>query len=81
MCLLDYESKSSHDIVVKASDDGFPPRSSTDKLTVDVTDVNDPPKDLTLTLVNVREDINIGDVVGKLNVSDYIVLLIFLKYF
>ncbi|XP_033733451.1 protocadherin Fat 4-like [Pecten maximus] len=67
-CQLDYESKTSHDIVVEASDNGSPVLRTTAVINVPVVDVNDPPRDLTLILVNVQEATNIGETIGKLTI-------------
>ncbi|XP_060077517.1 protocadherin Fat 4-like [Ylistrum balloti] len=69
-CLLDYESEISHTIMVEASDNGSPVLRTTTVIHVLVKDVNDQPRDLTFNLVNVREDNEIGEVIGKLTAFD-----------
>ncbi|XP_061173276.1 protocadherin Fat 4-like [Saccostrea echinata] len=69
-CLLDYESERSFNVVVSSQDSGFPPLNLTKSLAIDVTDVNDPPHDLVLSLKNLPEDTVVGKLVGTLEVSN-----------
>lgn len=45
-CLLNYEEKTSYDVVVKAWDTGYPSLSVMSTLTVELKDLNDPPRNL-----------------------------------
>ncbi|XP_062574138.1 protocadherin Fat 4-like [Saccostrea cucullata] len=69
-CLLDFESKRSFSVLVSSQDSGFPPLNLNASLTIHVTDVNDPPHDLVLSLGNLPEDTLVGEVVGTLEVSN-----------
>jgi len=81
-CLLDFETETTYDVLVKAMDNGTPSLESTFTLMVQVLDVNDPPTDLTLTLNPLSEDSEINKTVGILKVLTIVanVLYHFLKY-
>jgi hypothetical protein len=66
--LLDYESKKSFDVVITTQDSGSPHLNLTMALTIEVTDVNDPPHHLGLSVTSLQEDSGIGSVVGTIEV-------------
>ncbi|KAJ8308605.1 hypothetical protein KUTeg_013479 [Tegillarca granosa] len=65
---LDYETKSTYTIIVKAVDDeGL---SSTQEFTIKVLDVNEPPTQITLDKLTVDENSPPGTVIGTLKTED-----------
>ena len=67
-CLLDFESATSHTIVVMVTDNGQPPMSNSFTLTVVVEDVNDPPRHLAIKVENLREDLPLDSKVAMMEV-------------
>lgn len=67
-CLLDFESATSHTIVVMVTDNGKPPMSNSFTLTVVVEDVNDPPRHLDIKVENLREDLPLDSKVATMEV-------------
>ena len=59
---LDYEKQQSHVLNISATDEGSPPLSSYQRLTIQVVDVNDNPPEFTKVLYNGR--VNEGETAG-----------------
>ncbi len=66
--LLNYEAAKSHSITVRTTDQGGLSRSQT--FTIALTNVNEAPTDLTLSVNTVRENAGTGTVVGKVTAVD-----------
>ncbi|KAK3580860.1 hypothetical protein CHS0354_032921 [Potamilus streckersoni] len=69
-CLLDYESQSSHQIVIKAVDDGKPALSSTSRITITVIDINEQPTDLALSNLLILENFPPGKAFSVITARD-----------
>ncbi|XP_065840080.1 protocadherin Fat 4-like isoform X2 [Oscarella lobularis] len=69
-CLLNYERQNVYDIVVQATDSGFPPLSVSVTLSITVTDENDKPRNLNVSDNKVRENSVVGTRVGFLSADD-----------
>ncbi|XP_062505201.1 protocadherin Fat 4-like isoform X3 [Corticium candelabrum] len=69
-CLLNYEASSSHNIVVRSTDNGKPQLYKDFTLTITVGDVNDQPRNLYLSGYTLQEDKPAGTVIGKLSSTD-----------
>lgn len=69
-CSLSYEKQRYHDIRISSVDSGFPIKSVTRTLRITVTDVNDQPRDLSLSKNTVKENAPVNFPVGMLNASD-----------
>ena len=69
-CLLNYEASSSHNIVVRSTDNGKPQLYKDFTLTITVGDVNDQPRNLHLSGYTLREDKPAGTVIGTLSSTD-----------
>ena len=69
-CVLNYEEKKTHDILVRSTDNGSPAMSVDYVVTITLTDVNDRPRDLDLSNDRVFENEKVGKVVGKLSATD-----------
>lgn len=66
--LLDYETSASHDITVRVTDSGG--NTYDEVMTLNLTDVNETPTDLSLTNVEIAEGAANGTVVGTAAASD-----------
>ncbi|XP_064622227.1 protocadherin Fat 4-like isoform X2 [Lineus longissimus] len=70
-CQLDFETKTSHNILVKVTDDGTPsPTSAEMSLTVEVTDVNEVPYGIVLSNSKISEAAKVGTEIGTPTASD-----------
>ncbi|EDO31248.1 predicted protein [Nematostella vectensis] len=67
---LDYESISTHTIVVKCSDSGQPMQNATTTFTINIIDVDEPPKRISLEPGNVLEGSAIGVSASKVIAID-----------
>jgi hypothetical protein len=65
---FNYEAKSSYSIRIRVTDQGG--LTFEKQFTITVTDVNEPPTNITLTGSTVAEDAAIGDTVGTLSATD-----------
>lgn len=65
---LNHEAAGSHEVTVRATDDGGLIRDTV--LTVTIGDVNEAPTELTLTGGTVSETLSTGDVIGTLGAND-----------
>lgn len=65
---MDYESERSYDIMVTTQDSGFPSLNLTVALTIEVTNVNDPPDHLVLNVNSLHENTEVGEMLGTLEV-------------
>ena len=68
---MDYESERSYDIMVTTQDSGYPSMNLTVALTIEVTDVNDPPDHLALNVNSLPENTEVGQTLGTLEVFIY----------
>lgn len=68
---MDYESERSYDIMVTTQDSGSPSMNLTVALTIEVTDVNDPPDHLVLNVNSLHENTEVGQTLGTLEVCIY----------
>ncbi|KAM7000074.1 protocadherin alpha-3-like isoform 8-T8 [Tautogolabrus adspersus] len=70
--LLDRETQTQYNISIVATDEGTPPLSSTNIVTVQVSDVNDNPPRFSEQLVNVyvRENSPVGAIITKVTAKD-----------
>ncbi|KAL8601316.1 hypothetical protein ACOMHN_054610 [Nucella lapillus] len=68
--VLNYEKSREYKIKVKVTDTGTPPSSLEKDVTIFVTDVNEAPTDVRLSISQVREDSGAGSVVGQLMTTD-----------
>lgn len=69
-CSLDFESKAEHNVIVQVTDSGAIRLSAIFVITVDVTDVNDPPRDVSISVNKVLEDTEVGKIIAKLDATD-----------
>ena len=69
-CKINYEAARSHQITVRATDNGSPPRHHDTRLTVVVGNANDQPRYLTLDNFKVKENELAGTLVGTLSATD-----------
>ena len=70
-CLLNYEAAtSSHRIVVRATDNGSPPERRDTAITIYLRNVNDRPRDLSISKFQVKEKASIGTAIGSLTATD-----------
>lgn len=69
-CVLNYESSTSHVIVVRSTDNGKPSLYKDFTLTILVGDINDRPRNLQLSGYTLREDKPAGTIVGTLSCLD-----------
>ena len=69
-CLLNYETASSYQVVVRSMDNGTPAKSADFTLTVKLLDINDKPRLLALRNYTVNETAGPGTIIGTLSVSD-----------
>ncbi|XP_046847457.1 fat-like cadherin-related tumor suppressor homolog [Xenia sp. Carnegie-2017] len=67
---LNYEAQQSYKIVIKCEDSGFPPLSITREFTINVTDMDEPIENLTLSNNRVLENSDVGAVIGILAAHD-----------
>ena len=68
VCLLDYETKPSHDIIIEAQDNGIPKMATKVMLTILLKDVNDPPFDLSVEGINLTENAVVGTLIATVKV-------------
>ncbi|MBB4042129.1 hypothetical protein GGR34_003814 [Microvirga flocculans] len=66
---LDYESATSHQVVVRVTDQGG--LTHTETLVIDVSDVNETPTGVTLSFPRISEDATAGALVGTLSAVDF----------
>lgn len=66
---LNYEKKKSYNVYIRCLDSGNPPLSVGKTVQIDVTDVNEPPYDITLSNNEVAENAGIVTV-GRLDTAD-----------
>ncbi|MBN8456687.1 MAG: cadherin domain-containing protein [Verrucomicrobia bacterium] len=66
----DFETKSSYAIRIRATDSGAPPASLDKQLTISITNVNEAPTDITLTVATLTENNAPYAIVGDLNAAD-----------
>jgi len=66
---LDFETQSSINLEITATDDGNPTQSFTESFTLSVTNVNEAPSNITLSSSSVAEN-DIAAVIGNLSVTD-----------
>ncbi|MBI1291743.1 hypothetical protein GC173_10940 [bacterium] len=66
--LLNYESATSIGIQVSGLDESF--QTSTQSITINITDVNEAPTDLAISAATVAENVSTGTVVGTLSSTD-----------
>ncbi|XP_076442794.1 protocadherin-16-like [Babylonia areolata] len=69
-CLLDHETKSTHQVIVTVTDTGTPPVSASFVLHVHVKDANDRPTQPVLDTRFVSESTEVGSVIGELSSAD-----------
>eukprot|EP00117_Sycon_ciliatum_P021146 scpid22649/ scgid18623/ Cadherin-related tumor suppressor; Protein fat len=69
-CKLNFEKDQTHDIVVQVTDSGSPPLSKSFKLTINVENINDQPRHLTVSNTIVKENDPADTVVGKITYTD-----------
>ena len=69
-CLLNYEVTVFHRIVVRATDNGSPPLRRDTAITIHLTNVNDRPRNLSISNVQVKEKAALGTVIGTLTATD-----------
>ena len=69
-CLLNYEAATSHRIVVRATDNGSPPERRDTAITIYLRNVNDRPRDLSISKFQVKEKAAIGTAIGTLTATD-----------
>jgi hypothetical protein len=70
-CLLDFETKKSHNIIVKVTDDGKPsPTSAEMPLTIEIMNINDAPHSLMLSNNKVSELAIVDTVIGTPSATD-----------
>ena len=67
---LDYEDESEHTVVIRSIDSGFPPLYVDKNFTIHVTDVNEAPSAVMVKDNDVKENSEIGTLVGKLHADD-----------
>ncbi|KAJ8308291.1 hypothetical protein KUTeg_013165 [Tegillarca granosa] len=70
LCILNYESEPQLNVVVMVTDNGSPPLSYEQKITIYVQDTNDPPEDIRLSRDSIRENEPASTVLGKLSAMD-----------
>ena len=69
-CLLNFEAQPSFNITIRTTDSGVPAKSFNQTFTIYLNDVNDRPRDLSLTNDRVPENATTGTVVGSFNARD-----------
>ncbi len=69
-CLLNYEQSKIQTIMVRSQDNGLPPLSFEKEFTINLTDVNDRPRDLSLSSNRVPENATRGYLIGQLSATD-----------
>ncbi|WAR18645.1 FAT4-like protein [Mya arenaria] len=67
---LNFEKSKSHEILVEVTDSGTPPRSRVFDIQINITDVNEPPTNITISKNVVPLDSPAGTVIGTLRVID-----------
>lgn len=67
---MDFESKAEHNVIVQVTDSGAIRLSAIFVITVDVTDVNDHPRDVSISVNKVLEDTEVGKIIAKLDATD-----------
>ncbi|XP_059161144.1 protocadherin Fat 4-like [Physella acuta] len=67
---LNFEKVKTLSLVIQTVDSGTPPLGLNYTIRIIVTDVNDPPTDVSLSNNLIREDAHVGDLVGVLAVTD-----------
>ncbi|KAJ8308606.1 hypothetical protein KUTeg_013480 [Tegillarca granosa] len=65
LCILNYESETQLNVVVMVTDNGSPPLSYEQKITIYVQDTNDPPEDIRLSRDSIRENEPASTVLGN----------------
>jgi parallel beta-helix repeat protein/VCBS repeat-containing protein len=68
--VFNYETKASYSIRIRTTDAGSPNLSYEEVFTISVTDVNEPPTDITLAPATIAENLAINTVVGALTTTD-----------
>ncbi|XP_066935500.1 protocadherin Fat 4-like isoform X3 [Clytia hemisphaerica] len=68
---LDYESMTSYQVEITLTDDGQPPLSTSQNVTITVNDVNDVPSDVTASSITIAESADIGSLVATLTTVDH----------
>ncbi|XP_028399271.1 protocadherin Fat 4-like [Dendronephthya gigantea] len=69
-CKLNYEANPSHQITVRSADNGNPVLSINATFTINLTDVNDQPRELSLSGNTVNETAKIGTVIGRFSAQN-----------
>ncbi|XP_028399274.1 protocadherin Fat 4-like [Dendronephthya gigantea] len=69
-CKLNYEAKPSHQITVRSADNGNPVLSINATFTINLIDVNDQPRELSLSGNTVKETAKIGTVIGRFSANN-----------
>ncbi|CAL1533864.1 unnamed protein product [Lymnaea stagnalis] len=69
-CGLDFETQRSHPIQVQVEDSGSPQLSATFAMVIQVTDQNDPPVISSPGVMQLMEDMKVGDNVTQLSATD-----------
>lgn len=67
---MDFESKTKHNVTVKVTDSGAIRLSAVFVITVHITDVNDPPRAVSISANKVLEDTDVGEIIAKLDATD-----------
>lgn len=69
-CLLNAEMSAYQTLKIKVTDDGIPPQSSEQSFSIQVLDINEPPRRIQLSKRTLRENATIGYVIGRVTFSD-----------
>ncbi|MDQ3955843.1 MAG: Ig-like domain-containing protein [Actinomycetota bacterium] len=67
---VDYETTPSFALTVTVADDGSPLKSDSETVTIDLSNVNEAPTDITLSATSVAENTDVGTAVGSFTVTD-----------
>lgn len=68
--MLDFERQSDYNLTLSVLDNGKPTLTATFVINIQLTDVNDVPRSLSISANKVQEDTEIGTIVAKLNAVD-----------
>lgn len=69
-CTLNFEKSSGHQVTVMTTDNGVPPLTLSKNFTVYLRDVNDAPRDITLSNYKVYENAAVNSLIGIFNATD-----------
>lgn len=69
-CTLNYEVSPTHQITIVSTDNGYPPQTLSKNFTVNLHDINDSPRRISISNFTVRENEPAGTLIGRFSAID-----------